>query len=324
MVRQTLLLFAFGLGCASDPVVNLSVDLRSDYLPGTEVAQVVTRLELGEGFERRVTTDIDERIELSDGTRIAIFDSIELGSYQLHVDAFDDSGESVASRLGVVEMRGDLAVTIVLSRVCRGRPCPSVGDDLNATECVTGVCVPPECFPETPSLCGTPCSDDDECPNEGCAVGVCADSLCQVTRDPSICPSGMCGSDFRCTAAMDAATDAGPPPEPDAGPPPPSCPANARSCPNTLIDWQATTEWFCRGDERIARAVHRAVCRVCNEGGCTDCSYGNIDVDCRCTEPSTCSSGRCTSGVSLGSSRCDEGSMDNNFSCREITDVVCR
>lgn len=329
MIRQTLLLCALGLGCSSEPLALLSIDLRSDYAPGSEIAQVVTRLELGDGFERHTNTDLSELVELSEGTRIATFDSLDVGSYRLHVDAFDGDGEVVASRLGVVEVRGDIALTIVFSRACLGRSCPEAGDDPNATECVGGVCVSPECFPETPSLCLMPCTTTDECPDQGCGTGICRDSICQFVQDPSRCASGMCGADFRCVAVMDAGTDAGndagpPPPDPDAGPPPPSCPANALSCPSALRDWEATSEWFCREDEKIARARYSAVCRVCNEGGCNDCRYGNIDVDCRCTEPSTCDDGRCTSGIELDASRCDEGSMNNNFSCPEITDVVCR
>lgn len=328
MIRQTLLFYVLGLGCGSEPLAQLSIDLRSDYLPGAEIAQVITRLELGEGFERRASANLTELAELSVGTRVASFDSLDLGSYRLHVDAFDEDGEWVASRLGVVEVRGDVALTIVFSRACLERSCPEDGDPPNATECVGGVCVAPECFPETPSLCLMPCTRTDECPDEGCGAGICRDSICQFVPDPSRCASGMCGSDLRCVPIMDAGTDAGPAPdagpsEPDAGPPLPTCPANARSCPNALRDWEPTSSWSCRSDQKIARRVHRAVCRVCNEAGCTDCTYGNIDVDCRCREPSTCSSGRCTSGVSRSSSRCDEGGMDNNFQCPEITDVAC-
>ena len=319
--------FALFLACASDPVSTLSVDLRSDYLPGVEITQVSARLELPGGEEQQRSFDLEVDDELTRGTRIASFESLEEGFYRVHVDARGASGELLASRLGAVELRGDLVVTVVLSRSCEGRMCPTSGGDPEATECVGGVCVPPECFPETPSLCGMRCSNDAECPSEGCGVGVCEDEFCQLNRDPSRCPSGLCGEDFACIdAPMDAGRDVPEPDvsEPDAGPPPPSCPANARSCPGPLSSWTPTSDWFCRDDEKIARAVHRVVCRVCNAGGCTDCPFDNIDVDCRCREPSTCSSGRCTSGVSQSSSRCDEGSMDNNFACPEITEVECR
>lgn len=329
MGPRFLLVCALAIGCASDPEALLSVDLRSDYIPGREIAQVSTRLELGGGFERRVTFDLDSVLELSTGTRIASFDAVEPGSYRLHVEAVDGDGATLASRFGVVEVRVDTVVTIVLSRACQDRSCPEMSDAPEATECVGGVCVPPECFPETPELCGMTCSNDGECLEAECGRGVCRDSLCQLERDPARCASGLCSDDYTCVpptmdAGTDAGTDSGPEPAPDAGPPPPSCPPNARSCPSALTNWVATTSWSCRGDEKLTRAVHRATCRVCNAGGCSDCEYGNIDVDCRCREPSTCSGGRCTSGISSSSSRCDEGGMDNNFACPEITNVVCR
>ena len=307
------------------------MDLRSDYRPSVDVDRVEVFLELGEGLERREEASLTNSDDLLGGHRVAEYDELAPGRYSLRLVVYRE-GTALVTRRVSVDLQDSLAITVVVSRSCEGVSCPQSGDPALATECIGGTCEPPECLPESPTSCLGSCRVDLDCPGLGrCGTGVCIETACYVEANDTVCPSGECRADLTCApfdaggedVAVDVGTDVGPPPDAgfDSGPPPPSCPGNARDCPSDFTDWTRTGSWSCRSDQKLGRAAHTVTCRVCNAGGCRDCDYPGIVVECRCREPETCSSGRCTSGVSSSRSRCDDGSTE--FNCSEITDREC-
>lgn len=313
------------MGCSAAGKSELTVDLRSDYLPAVDIDRVEVFLELGEGLERREEAVLTNADDLLGGFRVAEYDALRPGRYALRLSAHA-AGTTLATRRVSVDLQESLAITVVVSRSCEGVACPQSDDPAIATECIGGTCEPPECLPEAPTSCLGACETDLDCPGLGrCGTGLCIDTACYVERNGSTCPSGECLPDLSCVP-LDASTDVGTDVGPldagfDSGPPLPTCPANARDCPNDFSDWNRTGGWSCRADEKLGRAPFTVTCRVCNGGGCRDCDYGGIVVECRCREPETCSSGRCTSGVSDSRSRCDDGTT--SFQCPEITNPEC-
>ncbi len=323
-------------GCSSDPALELAVDLRSDYAPLADIDRVEVFLELGEGLERREEASLNGGENLLSGFRVAEYTDLPRGQFGLRLLAYR-GGTTLVTRRANVDLRDSLAMTVVVSRSCEGVSCPQSGDPEIATECIGGTCEPPECFPESPSSCLGSCTIDADCPSLGCGTGRCIDTACFLEVDNSACASGECRADLTCAPQPDVgmpdvgmpdAFDAGPPDVGfDSGPPPPDCPTYARDCPSDFVDWNRTNSWSCRADEKLGRARHTLTCRVCNGGGCRDCDYPNILVECRCREPEMCSSGRCTSGVSSSRSRCSDTAHPDpdleNFRCDEITDRDC-
>ena len=197
-------------GCGSDGA-DVLVELRTDLVPGVELDRVRTELltelpTVGSSAGSRVAErPVAAEDNLSRAARVAEFASISPGVYYVRLQAILGAG-IVAERIVRVEVNGTVAVTIVLTRGCRGTRCPRSGDPASAVSCVGGLCVDPGCAtgrePECPPR---ECATDDTCRSPvPCAAGSCADGLCLVVGDDSACAAGQrCHPELGC---VDTAT----------------------------------------------------------------------------------------------------------------------
>lgn len=144
------------------------------------------------------------------------------------------SGQAITERRILIQVTQDQALTVPLTRNCRGVSC---GDA--AATCANAMCVDTQCSPETPQFCAnTQCTSAASCgPAGSCGAVECRGGSCLLVDD------GRCGEGMLCTgdsvcveapspvdagapdaAIPDAATDAGAtdvrdvPAPPDAGP----------------------------------------------------------------------------------------------------------
>ncbi len=229
-----LLAWSFASGCGDD-TGSLSVDLRTDLVAGDEFAHVQTQLArqpFGTGGEsRQRELDVVTGLDFTRSVRVAEFTGVERGPQYLRVSALAADGSSVAQRDVTIDYGGDLALTVTITRSCRGVVCPGAGDPTTHTACYGGSCIDPSCRPEAMGMCTPPqCTRDDQCADgTGCLRGRCSDGACLVATDDSQCaPDQRCTPAGTCIAAPPG-TDAGPPrldagpvPRDAGGPPPPS------------------------------------------------------------------------------------------------------
>jgi len=217
-------LAALAMACESTDHVVV-VELRTDYQPGTEFTTVETSIVGETELETASTFEGDDYLA---GRRVAEI-TTEARSLTLQVRLRDSAGATVGERRVVVDVRGSIGVTVVLTRSCADVSCPVTDPAL--TECVGGRCVDPRCTPENPTSCGVPlCSTDTECPppTASCAASVCIEETCLVRADDTACPAGaVCDPDVGCVGApvdagMDATVDTGVDAELDASVPFPS------------------------------------------------------------------------------------------------------
>ncbi len=207
-------------GCAkgSGTGFDVSVDLRTDLVPGVEFTAVQVRLE---GETTTLEPAHPERDYL-EGVRVAEFEGVSGGAIELIVDVSNGSGVVVSRRVAVT-VQNDTAVTVVITRDCRGVECPGDGSTSN-TACLGGECVDPSCTPETPELCPTAdCTVAADCdaPMQACLEANCIVGRC-LYADRGSCGDGRyCDERSGCVdvgvdagpidgGGMDAGTDAGP------------------------------------------------------------------------------------------------------------------
>jgi len=204
---------------------SLIVEIRTDLIPGVEF--VTARASLSAPGSNEVTIPAVLGEDFTTSVRLAEFDGLADGSYELVVTASDVAGEAVVARTVRVELREDLAVTVALSRSCRDITCPMSGDAPASTTCAAGRCVDPACSELTPDRCEPgDCTVDEGCtmPSD-CAVGLCVEGGCFYAADDTACPSGQtCSPSVGCVdvgvpmdASMDSAADTTVP-RPDATP----------------------------------------------------------------------------------------------------------
>ena len=216
-MRSRLALLVSVLGCGSSGT-ELRVDLRSDWVGGVEVAEVVARVV---GLDGEVSTRFAPGDDLAAGVRIGLFEDVPSGTQRVEVEMRGPAGEVVAERSAVVSVRGSTGVTLLVTRNCEGVTC----DDPAANQCLDGRCVPPTCTVENTAECGPPsctrsvdCVATATCVEPQCIGGACLRSggACGTGRycDPeSGCralPSTQdAGSDAATDASLDASMDAG-------------------------------------------------------------------------------------------------------------------
>ena len=192
-------------GCSSSHA--LVVDLRTDLQTGDELSSVAIVLETADGVRLGSTmTPADPSGDYLSGVRVASFEGIEHDQVRLRVDVLGASGASVAGTRLAVQLRAtQTAVTVVITRDCRGVECPPSGGAASEAACLAGMCVDESCSPETPDLCPAPeCTSDAECPTRSCAVGRCLDGTCFSDPDPVLCDADeRCDPDGGCTPIID-------------------------------------------------------------------------------------------------------------------------
>ncbi len=214
------------LACScTDDGLRLSVDVRTDFVPGAEFYYVDTALETLDGQPVSAAMFNAHRgVDALEGFRAADLAGFAPGSYVLWVRLRDGAYGAVVDRRVDLDLSADFSVTVVAGRSCAGVMC-----DAGQT-CLDGACVDPTCTPQTPEACPAPaCASDSDCPAPAasCATGRCLDGSCFAAPDPTMMcgPTAFCRPETGCEpypslsdagAPMDAGPgDAGPG---DAGP----------------------------------------------------------------------------------------------------------
>jgi len=235
LTRTAVPAFLCLAGCSADPSLELSVDLRTDYVQGEDFDTVLLSIDpepivAGEedAAETVVSTGALVAADYVEGVRIADIEGMSPGLKHLLL-RLQLGGETVAQTRALVALEDSRVLTMVVSRSCAGVMCPRTGDPAVATSCLGGVCVDPECDPDDPGSCGVgECIEDGDCPEPvGCLRAVCVGGACLDDRDDDACPDGVCTASGACAmVASDggvqdlgpAARDLGGSSDPDLGP----------------------------------------------------------------------------------------------------------
>jgi hypothetical protein len=251
----------------------LIVDVKTDLLPVGEFVVIRTevsrepfepRVEPGRRIDLLVTADQD----FLSGVRVADVEGLATGTSYVRVAALGPGGELILDRITLVTVRGRVALTVLLTRSCRGVTCPPDGSP-NLSACLGGRCVDPACSPENPAACGTlDCDATRPCVVEGatCVDAVCAGGACLVTPDHSACAADeRCDVDRGCVLRDGTMPDAG------------SCPARETVCTDGADD-------DCDGDADCADSDCDGVScaefgRTCAAGTC-GCAGGAMETLC--------------------------------------------
>jgi hypothetical protein len=200
--------------------VRLVVDVRTDYVPGVDFDRV------------RYLLDSEDRTRLADearqarpgerfaaGVRVGEVPRLRDGRYDLRVE-LEHRGVVRARRRVAVTLREVGApvfgVVVVFTRNCEGVVCPRAGDAPEATECVGGSCLLPECegTRERLPMCEAgECRQAADCP----AVAACAERACVRGACLAQPVEGACGAGEYCEPTAVGTTGCRPLPPPDAG-----------------------------------------------------------------------------------------------------------
>ncbi len=201
MSRSPLWL-AVALAACAPAGSPLSVEVRSDLVPGAEVARFEIELyEAGppaaDAPYERVITATAPGVDYTRGARIASFDGLPDGRRWLEVVAIDPNGRPLVRQPADLEVRGPTGRVVVVDRRCVGVECPGAGGSPSDLACLAGRCVDPRCSPSSPEHCPdwATCARDTDCPAPGasCAEARCTDGLCF-----SIVVGGTCAEDAWC------------------------------------------------------------------------------------------------------------------------------
>ncbi|MFT5353441.1 MAG: hypothetical protein ACI9KE_000639, partial [Polyangiales bacterium] len=208
-VRRGLFALLALVGCTDG--LALSVDVKTDFVPGPEFAAVRVTL-VGEDSSSTVGAAGD----YLSGQRAIDLDGLdENRARTVSVELLDRLGAVIAERSALVDHREDLGLTLTLARDCAGVSCPGAGAAA-ATACFGGRCADPECIDGTEPSCPEPeCRADTDCPVlNACSTRRCIDTLCLYAPDIGACGIGTyCSPELGCLALpspVDASMDAMP------------------------------------------------------------------------------------------------------------------
>lgn len=190
------MILAVALTSCDDGPTLLIVDLRTDLVPGVELDAVRTEVLSGDAAGRRVDHAVDAEADYLDGVRVAELTDLEPGELTVEVVLLRD-GAAVVSRPVRVTLERTMAVTVVVTRDCRGVECPAPDGDPVAEACVGGTCADPRCTEEQPDACVGECAGDADCPAPAaaCASARCVGGACLAVPDDA-----SCGADEYCEA----------------------------------------------------------------------------------------------------------------------------
>lgn len=196
-------------GCESG--TTLYVDVRTDLVPGREFVSVrteVSSMEITAGTSSisRVTPAMRGEDFLR-GVRVAEVQGLPGGTSYVRATLLGAGGVPIVERDVIVTGQGAVAVTVVLTRDCRGVEC---GTD---TTCASGRCVPRSCGGSADrTSCGDPrCTLDEQCSvPTSCGAPHCFEATCFVVLDDRACPAGQACTEEGCVGEPgDAGWDAG-------------------------------------------------------------------------------------------------------------------
>jgi len=193
--------------CSDDAEPSLVVDLRTDWMAGTEVVRVRSQLTRGSfatppSTEREILEDVAPGTDLMTGHRIASFEALEPGTWTLRVALLDAAGATLGTRTAEVELERPLGLLITITRDCASVTCPGDGDgDPTETECLARTCISPRCHSGNPAGCPDleTCTTADTCAVPDCATAACLDGLCLATPDDAVCATDeLCDVSLGC------------------------------------------------------------------------------------------------------------------------------
>lgn len=274
-----------GLGCTGESSgPTLQVDLKTDALPGVEFTELLVEVEDADfgtlRFVDRVATR-DLPGDLLRGAPLAELEGLAPRTYRVYAAALDDAGRVILDRAVEYELApSGGALTVVLTRACRGVSCPR-GLDGEVLACQNERCVDPACHPDAPEACGgDECATAADCgPAAACATPVCECGVCLYeVREAS------CAADERCHPIR-------------------GCEPDVDDCPRRLCE----TEEVCRiglractPDAPCSSVAYAPEGTVCPGGRCDamgNCVTGSGD---ECMEDMDCDAGRqCIDGFCL-------------------------
>jgi hypothetical protein len=212
--RLALALALCALAC-SENELSLVVDLRTDYVPQDEFAEVVVTLSRDGSRLRDVRESVARADDFSTGRRIVEIGGLTPGHYALELALVDAAGTPIADRTHAIELSGTRGLTVLIARDCTAGACAP------PLTCHGGRCVDPSCDAENVSACGTAeCASDPDCTGAApCASPSCTLGACLFPAAPGACPAGSVCHPAR--GCIGAAPDAGPGvdsgPAPDSG-----------------------------------------------------------------------------------------------------------
>lgn len=182
-------------GCGEDGV-ELRIDVRTDYVPVAEFSEIEISLDGSEA----VIYDAAFEDDFLTGVRVATLEDVKPGEVTVRARILAADGRRLVQRLVSADVSGNSTLTLVITRSCAAVTCPD--GDPQATECVGGRCVSPECSPENPEACGEGgCQSDSDCGDApvGCARTLCTSGECFVGSDFSACATGeFCHPELGC------------------------------------------------------------------------------------------------------------------------------
>lgn len=202
---HTIGLIAVLAVACDDGSSTLVVQVRTDLLPGQEMAAVEVTLEGDVGVTR-----VDASAARDWGLGVRVLErALPRGERRLRVAAVDAAGAVVVERPVRVTLDGSLrVVTVLLTRDCQGVTCPGAGDPA-AIACLGGRCVDEECVEEWTDACGArDCESATDCaaPAGACARAECsASGICFAVPDHA-----ACADDLVCSPTLDCVPAGGP------------------------------------------------------------------------------------------------------------------
>ncbi|MFK8002087.1 MAG: hypothetical protein AB8H86_21010 [Polyangiales bacterium] len=279
------LLFGALAACGSGEP-SLSVDLRTDFIPGTEFDGVTVRI--GEGVSAPFVVLQDQ--DFVRGVRVG---NIETGAGTQTVTLeLIRAGEVLVERVATAAVAGDTVVQLVVSRDCRDVQCGA------SLSCRGGACVDLRCTATTPEYCpDAECATAAECATPvDCATSACASGVCLVRPDDARCGSGACdlmmgcvGAPFDGGVSADAGVDAG---------------VDARVDVSDAGTDAPEPDGFTSGGLCPERFERTTTCDVLQQTGCDpgeSCLPSADDASCRAhgdrSEGEVCSRGECGLGL---------------------------
>lgn len=186
--------------CSSD--VELSVDVRTDLVPGVEFT--VARAQVDDDSSRATARRASFGEDWTAGVRTGDFAAVGEGEHRIRATLVDDAGMLVVEREVWVTISSSRVVNVLLTRDCRGRSCGAP-----ASACLGGRCVDPHCSSTTTTRCGDPaCAHDSDCAaGSACVQPRCLEGACVALARAGACATGeYCDPALGCrsTGALDA------------------------------------------------------------------------------------------------------------------------
>jgi hypothetical protein len=193
---------------------TLFVHLKTDLIAVEEITTVDTELfdEEPDDSDRAPPWRFEEtRLErssaLATGIRVAAFEGLDEGTdFHVRMRLFDRRRRELVKSLALIRMEVDRAVTILVTRDCRGVACTA------GQSCLGGRCASTRCTGGAAGECPTlECDRNADCPApNACADRRCDQGTCLATARTGICDSDeYCDPERGCIAAADNDPDAG-------------------------------------------------------------------------------------------------------------------